>query len=139
MSWCRWSTEVGNKQSDLYIYKGVSDQIIVHVAGRRRANYGDNPYKLPKIDDYRDKSDNWIDLHFDEYSKISPHYSEWIVENVIWEDLPEKWAGKNFYFEYDQMAELKNLLDEMRNDGLTFPDYVYEYVQETKEKYESSN
>lgn len=135
MSWCRWSTEVGNKQSDLYIYESVADNIAVHVAGRRRANYGDNPHILPKIDDYRDKYDNWIDLYVEEYSKVSPQYSEWMAENTIWEVLPEKWAGKDFYYEYNQMDELKNLLDEMMNDGLTFPEYVYDYIDELiKEK-----
>lgn len=135
MSWCRWSTEVGNKQSDLYIYEGVSDQIIVHVAGRRRANYGDNPFILPKIDDYRGKYDNWTEVYAEVYVKVSRHYNQWMEKNTIWEDLPEKWAGKDFYFEYGQIDELKNLLDEMKNDGLTFPDYVYDYIDELiKEK-----
>lgn len=136
MSWCRWSTEVGNKQSDLYIYESVADNITVYVAGRRRANYGDNPYILPNVEDYRDKFDNWIELYAEAYVKVSPQHGKWIEENTVWEDLPEKWSGKDFYFEYHEMDEFKKLLDEMKQDGLVFPEYVYDYIQETKEEYE---
>lgn len=136
MSWCRWSTVVGDKESDLYIYESVADNIAVHVAGRRRANYGDNPHILPKVEDYRDKYDNWIEVYAEAYGKVSPLYGKWMAENTIWEYLTEKWADKDFYYEYSQMDELKNLLDEMKQDGLVFPEYVYDYIQETKEEYE---
>lgn len=131
MSWCRWSTEVNNEQSSLYIYDSVGDNITIHVAGRKRANFKDNPHKLPKIKEYQEKyGEAWIDPWSKDYSEVHKKHSDWMEQNTIWEDLPEKWAGKSYTFEYNELDGMRSLLTEMKNDGIVFPEYVFEFIDD---------
>jgi hypothetical protein len=128
MSWCRWSTDIDGKcQSDLYIYESVGDNIVVHIAGRRRINYKDNPY-----------NDNRSILNLKQHEIVEwceqgRKQTEWMNENTIWEDLPEDYSGKTFQFEYDEMDSMKEFLEQAEKDGINFPPYIYAYVQEIEQ------
>jgi hypothetical protein len=125
MSWCRWSTDVDCKSnSDLYIYDNVSGCITVHVAGRRRSNYADNPYVIPawpaKV------TDDWIA----NYVIISKQRSEWFDAHDSWEPLHEDYAGKNLDFGYDELDQLREFLVQAREADINFPDYIFDYIEE---------
>lgn len=138
MSWCRWSTDIdGDRQSDLYIYESVSDCITVHIAGRRRSNYGQCPYPYKGIDveeylkvkDDPEALQSWAESGV-EYDKLR---NDWLDKNIVWQDLPEEYAGKTFDFGYDDLVALKLFLDQCEIDGINFPKYVFDYVQELVE------
>lgn len=122
MSWCRWSTELenGQAQSDLYIYDSVNNCITVHVAGRRRSNYADAP-----------PHPNWNHLgeSVENYMAMSKAHNEWLDKNVVWQDLPEEYSGKNYDFGYDELDTLKEFLVKAREDGINFPDYIFNYIE----------
>lgn len=127
MSWCRWSTDIDNKcNSDLYIYDSVGDVIAVHVAGRRRNNYADNPYKVMNWMTQAAHDDKWIA----DYIANGKLRDQWFDDNDEWVDLPEEYAGKNYNFEYDELDSLREFLIQARKDGINFPDYVFEYIDE---------
>lgn len=134
MAWCRWSTDIDNeRQSDLYIYESVANTITVHVAGRRRINYKDNPYN--------DKR-SILELKEHEIVKWSENqqkHSDWMNKNTVWEDLPETYAGKTFEFGYDddELTALKMFLDQCEIDGINFPKYIFVYIEETRKEHKS--
>lgn len=133
MSWCRWSTDIDNKcSSDLYIYDSVGDVIAVHVAGRKRANYAQNPHPDKSIFDYKNFEDNSDDSWVQPYIENSKNRQHWFEDNEEWVDLPEEYAGKDYNFGYDEMDSLKEFLIQARKDGINFPDYIFEYVDEYK-------
>jgi hypothetical protein len=129
MSWCRWSTVIdGKKQSDLYIYDSVSDCITVHIAGRRRINFADNPYKWINPKELVGATNEQIN----EFVQNEKNRSEWMEKNTIWEDLPEEYAGKTYDFSYDDTDSLTEFLHQAETDGINFPDYIFEYTKEYK-------
>lgn len=127
MSWCRWSCDInGEYSSDLYIYDSVNECITVHVAGRRRTNYKDNPYKVISWSGQTAHDDEWIA----NYITNSKMRSQWFDDNDSWEDIPEAYAGKNYDFGYDELDCLKEFLVKAREDGINFPDYIFDYIEE---------
>jgi len=127
MSWCRWSTDInGQVNSDLYIYDSVNECITVHVAGRRRSNYADNPYREPQWTNQVAYTDDWVA----EFIKASKLRSEWFDANELWEDLPEAYAGKNYDFGYEEIDSLIEFLKQAKLDGINFPEYVLDYALE---------
>lgn len=129
MSWCRWSTDIDNKcSSDLYIYDSVSDCITVHVAGRKRPNYAQNPYPEKSWGYYQTNKEGWQQ----EYITNLQLRNQWFEDNEEWVDLPEEYAGKNYNFGYDEMDSLKEFLIQARKDGINFPDYIFDYIDEYK-------
>jgi hypothetical protein len=129
MSWCRWSTDIDNKyNSDLYIYDSVGDVIAVHVAGRKRANYGQNPYPEKPWSYYKTNIEGWQR----EYITDNALRQQWFEDNEEWTYLPEEYAGKDYNFGYDEMDSLKEFLIQARKDGINFPDYIFDYVEEVK-------
>ena len=136
MSWCRWSTDIDNKcNSDLYIYDSVGDVIAVHVAGRRRTNYKVNPYMVIGWSGQTAHDDEWVA----KYIANNKLRNQWFEDNDSWEDLPEEYAGKHYNFEYYEMDSLKEFLIQARKDGINFPDYVFELIDELEEQNESSS
>ena len=129
MSWCRWSTDIDNdRQSDLYIYESVANTITVHIAGRRRINYKDCPHKTKNILDVpKDEIVKWAESRMNRDS--------WISKNSVFEDLPVEYAGKTFNFGYDELDALKLFLDQCEIDGINFPKYIYEYIEETRKEH----
>ena len=127
MSWCRWSTDIDNKyNSDLYIYDHVDGHIQVHVAGRRRSNYADNPHPEPSWDNVVEHDQVWIQ-NFIETSRLR---SEWFDANDTWEPVPEPFAGKHYNFDYDNIQDLVEFLTVARSTGINFPDYIFDYAKE---------
>ena len=129
MSWCRWSTDIDNKcSSDLYIYDSVGDVIAVHVAGRKRANYAQNPHPVRSWGYYQTDKEGWQQ----EYITDGQLRHQWFEDNEEWVDLPEEYARKDYNFGYDEMDSLKEFLIQARKDGINFPDYIFEYIDEYK-------
>ena len=129
MSWCRWSTDIDNKcNSDLYIYDSDSDCITVHVAGRKRANYSQNPHPARSWGYYQTNKEGWQQ----EYITDVQLRDKWFEDNEEWVDLPEEYAGKDYNFGYEEIDTLKEFLIQARKDGINFPDYIFEYVDEYK-------
>lgn len=128
MSWCRWSSELesGLATSDLYIYDSVNDCITVHVAGRRRSNYADNPHKQMNWHTAEAHDAEWINR----YIANNTLRDQWFDDNEAWEDLPDAYAGKNYDFGYEDIHSLIEFLNKARADGINFPDYVFEYANE---------
>lgn len=130
MSWCRWSTDIDNKcSSDLYIYDHVDDYIQVHVAGRRRTNYAENPYPNLSWADVDEHDQDWIKKYIENGTKRD----QWFDDHDEWEDLPEQYRGANYSFGYDDVASLIEFLVQARRNGINFPDYIYDYCHEAIE------
>lgn len=127
MSWCRWSTDIDNKcSSDLYIYDHVDGDIVCHVAGRRRSNYAQNPYRELSWADVREHDTKWIQ----EYIEHGKKRQQWFEDNDEWENLPDEYVGKTYSFDYDYIEGLVEFLHQARKDGINFPDYLFEYCLE---------
>lgn len=127
MSWFRWSTELDDgTTSDLYVYDSVGDYVQVMVAGRRYKNAADNPNKSPswKIAESQGYS---------EYQRLSELHDIWLKENGVWENIPDEYAGKSFAF--TDMDALKLFFDKCKADGLRFPEYAYDQLEESREEY----
>lgn len=130
MSWCRWSTDIDNKcSSDLYIYDHVDGHIQVHVAGRRRTNYAENPFPNLSWADVEEHDQAWIK----KYIENGTNRDQWFDDHDAWEDLPEQYRGANYSFGYDEVDSLLEFLVQARRDGINFPDYVYDYCHEALE------
>lgn len=128
MSWCRWSCDIDGKcNSDLYIYDHVDGNLVVHVAGRRRANYAENPFPEMKWESVEHHTDDWIR----EQVAISKARSDWFDANDVWENLPEEYAGKTYSFDYEYMDAFIEFLDKAREAGINFPNYIYDYASES--------
>lgn len=126
MAWVRWSSplKAGKPEtSDLYIYDAVGGVITMHVAGRRRINLQGMPLPPPLS---HDNVDEYVRLHHEQMKFLESHND--------WEPLPDKWAGQTITFDYDSEAldNMKSVLDEMRQDGVLFPDYIYERIEEVR-------
>lgn len=127
MSWCRWSTDIDNKcNSDLYIYDSVGDVIAVHVAGRKRSNYADNPHPVHSWDYYQTDKEGWTQR----YITDARLRQDWFDDHDEWVALPEQYSGKDYNFGYDELDSLREFLIQARKDGINFPDYIFEYIDE---------
>lgn len=133
MSWCRLSTNINNEcSSDLYIFDSVGDFIAVYVAGRRRKNYKDNPYPEKTSLEYDRTNPDWTQQFLEDGNKRR----QWFQENEEWELLPEEYAGKMYEFPYTEMDSLEEFLIKAREDGINFPDYIFDYVKEYEREYQ---
>lgn len=111
MSYCRWSTD--DFQCDLYVYESCYGGYSVNVAGRRRVYHDPLP---PEID-------ITVDIvgycnRMNEVMRI-PH-------DLVDIDLP--YAGESF--DIEDAADVVTFLDELKNIGYRFPDYVTEAIKE---------
>lgn len=122
MSWCRWSTICeNNKTSDLYIYDDVYGGVTIHIASSHIINECDSP-KLPQIE-----KDNVL-----EYHALWDKRWEWILFDGIREDINLKYAGDTYTF--DDRDTLVEFLEELRELGYNFPDYVIEMAKEWEQE-----
>ena len=117
MSYCRWSTDLG--RCDIYAYADVAGGYTVLVATRKRA--------VP---------DDWVDplmdvlagrISFAEAAdRANAMYREIAKRPLVGIDAPS--AGKSF--NVPTLGELKKLLLSLRAEGLRFPDYVLDDIDD---------
>ena len=131
MAWCRWSTDIDNKHnSDLYIYEHYDEYIQVHVTGRRRSNYANNPTPSKSMDDYKHLGENWTS----QFIADGKARQKWFEANEEWETLPKEYSGLNLSFDYGELDLLVEWLKQARINGINFPDYVFDIIRETAEE-----
>lgn len=82
-----------------------------------------------------------------EYDRTNPDWTHqfiedrknrdnWFQENEEWELLPEEYAGEMYQFAYDEMDSLEEFLIKAREDGINFPDYIFDYIWDYQREYQ---
>jgi hypothetical protein len=112
MSYCRWSTD--DFQCDLYVYEDCDGGYTTHVAGNRPIYQS----PLPEPVDLDDTM-AWLQRH----DRVMQMLTEAKREDIT---LPH--AGERLHD--DTAAELLRRLQQLKQIGYRFPDYVLELVAE---------
>lgn len=133
MAWVRWSTNIKRGvSSDLYIYDSAHGYISVNVAGRKRVAIDMDVVPQPPTLDARHVSINAFLIAKRKHDAFWESGNEGKTFN--WQYLNDEWACKSL--EFTDVDELIETLNEMRKDGINFPDYVFEFAEESRKEYE---
>jgi hypothetical protein len=122
MSWCRWSTVCENKMtSDLYVYDDVRGGVTIHVAGRRVVGVENAPQEPPLTKET-----------IEDGSYMAAHRArmEWYENNQNYENIQSDLAGQTY--NYDDAESLVDFFTLARQEGLVFPDWLFELAKEYK-------
>lgn len=119
MAYCRWSSMKG--RCDVYAYEDVYGGYTIHLAKRKRKNLDKAPpYPEPEL----------IINSIEEYTKFHKEYQKWLntEEGQEMQDLDLPFAGETFY--EGDLEGLRERMQYLRELGYTFPDTVFEWIDE---------
>lgn len=118
MAYCRFSSMDG--KCNVYAYEDVYGGYTIHLAGRKRTN-------IDKAPPYPDLS--LLDKDLEEFKRQDKIRRDWDEsEGKVWENLKLKHASRTF--REDSLEDFRDRLIYLRELGYTFPDYVFDCIEE---------
>jgi len=113
-----------NGKCDVYAYEDYYGGYTIHLAGRKR-KYIDEAPPCP-LEAFTDHKDNFLE----EYKSRREKWNQWAdsPRGSVFEDLKFPHAGESFH--EATLEDFRNRLVYLREIGYTFPDYVFNTIDE---------